>query len=652
MAEGLSLALDIGTRKVAGLLTVPSAKGLQILAAERLEHGARPMYDGQIHDVPAVAAVVREVVERLFARAGVRLKEAAVAAAGRALRTASGTASRELSGLVTLSRDDVLAVELEAVQAAQAAMAADRSWEEFHYVGHSVTAQRLDGVALTNLVGHRGRRVEVEVIATFLPRSVVDSLEAVLEEAGLQMSALTLEPIAALGVVVPPTMRHLNLALVDVGAGTSDIAITRKGAVVAYDMVPVAGDEITEALSEQYLLDFPTGERVKREIGRRREVRFTNILGQRRTVPALELIEALQPTVARLAETIAGRILHLNGGPPQAILLVGGGSLTPGLAEAVANAAGLPAERVAVRGRSAITGVTGASDLLKGPDAVTPIGIAVAARNRSTLGFQIVILNGRSVRLFYPGPATVGDALLAAGYRMRDLYGAIGKGLTVTVNGVLRILPGRFGGPPRIRVNGLEATLESPVKHQDRIEVEPGAPGLPGAGCVADVAPESRSGIQVSVNGENHTLLPRILINGVPGTPDTPLADNDRVEIFPVRTVADVLAALGLDARSDKGKGIRVTVNGEEVTLPVPSPRLYRNGQPASPEEPVADGDEITLEESGETSQPIFADLLARISLPLHPPTGKGMLVMRLNGLPADFTTPLQDGDQAEIAWQ
>ena len=56
-------------------------------------------------------------------------------------------------------------------------------------------------------------------------------------------------------------MRRLNVALVDIGAGTSDIAITDKSTVVAYGMVPTAGDEITEALSDHYLLDFPVAEK-------------------------------------------------------------------------------------------------------------------------------------------------------------------------------------------------------------------------------------------------------------------------------------------------------------------------------------------------------------------------------------------------------
>ena len=82
-----------------------------------------------------------------------------------------------------------------------------------------------------------------------------------LRMAGLEAGSLTLEPIAALTVAIPPQMRLLNLALVDIGAGTSDIAVVQRETIVAYAMVPVGGDEITERLAAEYLLDFNTAEK-------------------------------------------------------------------------------------------------------------------------------------------------------------------------------------------------------------------------------------------------------------------------------------------------------------------------------------------------------------------------------------------------------
>lgn len=713
MSDRPLLALDIGTRKVVGLLTLPGEKGLRITAAEKVEHSTRAMYDGQIHDVVEVAGVVSQIVSKLSAKAGVPLTEAAVAAAGRALRTFRGTALRELSGLTELTGSDVFALELEAVQAAQAAMAEalqDREHpQDYHYVGHSVMGARLDGLNIGNLVGQRGQRAELDVIATFLPRGVVDSLQAVLQRCGLEMTALTLEPIAALSVAVPQTMRHLNLVLVDIGAGTSDIAITSKGSVKAYDMVPIAGDEITEALSEAYLLDFTTGEEVKRQIAGKEKLTFTNILGQKETVSAAALTDSLRPAVERLAGQIAERVLKLNGGPPQAIMLVGGGSLTPGLPAALAAAVGLPENRVAVRGRDAVAGVEGAKSLLSGPDSITPIGIAVASRDKSTLGFHLVHVNGHSVRLFHPSRLTVADALLAAGISIKDLQGRVGKGMTVAVNGALHIVRGTFGKPARLLLNDNPANLESPINHRDQIQVIPGIPGEPGRATVAEVAGESLGALTITVNGEQCTLAPLIAVNGEEALPDRELADNDTVIIRPIRTVEDVLHRLGfpepdrvdmirytldgevrvarrpqyqvllngaacslelpvrhgdrLDvapaapltihevaaARLESAGTIKVRLNQEVLELKAGGTSLTRNGRPASPDDRVAENDVMAITTSGEG--PIFAHLLAMTGIATAPPPGRTSLVMRLNGQPAEFTSPLQDGDTAEIYW-
>ncbi len=93
------------------------------------------------------------------------------------------------------------------------------------------------------------------------------------------MVNMTLEPIAALNVAIPRDLRMLNLALVDVGAGTSDIAITKGGTVVAYAMVPTAGDEISEAIAQHFLVDFKTAEQVKLAVSSgQEEVRFLDIM--------------------------------------------------------------------------------------------------------------------------------------------------------------------------------------------------------------------------------------------------------------------------------------------------------------------------------------------------------------------------------------
>ena len=258
-------ALDIGTRSVIGIVAEQDDDGqLNIIATYRLEHTSRAMLDGQIHDVPQVAEVIIRVKNHLAEKVG-ELKNAAIAAAGRALYTMTGEASIEVNGVVT---DEIqTGLSFSAIQQAQAQLTAEKKIDAkiYYCVGFSTIYYELDGIKLKSLVGQRGNVAKTKVIATFLPRQVVDSMQVALNYASLDVRALTLEPIAAISVLVPPSMRHLNIALVDIGAGTSDVAITKNGSVIAYGMVPLAGDEVTEAISQKFLLDFNVAEEIKRK---------------------------------------------------------------------------------------------------------------------------------------------------------------------------------------------------------------------------------------------------------------------------------------------------------------------------------------------------------------------------------------------------
>lgn len=154
-------------------------------------------------------------------------------------------------------------------------------------------------------------------------------------------------------------MRRLNVALVDIGAGTSDIAITDKSTVVAYGMVPTAGDEITEALSDHYLLDFPVAEEAKRQLQTEEDILIQDILGFDQYYPKQEVLQAIEPAVKQLAKAIGEEILRLNNKTaPKAVMLVGGGSLTPNLTTELGLVLDLPANRIAVRGIDAIQNLT------------------------------------------------------------------------------------------------------------------------------------------------------------------------------------------------------------------------------------------------------------------------------------------------------
>ncbi len=644
-------ALDIGTRSVIGIVAELESNGkLNIIATHREEHKTRAMLDGQIHDVPQVAAVLSSVRTTLEDRVG-ELKSAAVAAAGRALYTMTAEAEMELRGVITLELQNNL--DFAGVQLAQSQLANSQLISEqtsYYCVGFSVISYELDGIKLKSLVGQRGKLAKVKVIATFLPRQVIDSMQSALRYSNLEMRALTLEPIAAINVLIPPTMRHLNLVLVDIGAGTSDVAITKGGAVIAYGMVPVAGDEVTETLSQKFLLDFNVAENVKRKAANGEDGTFTDILGITHEFTAQEIVEAVDDTVKNLAEQIAKTILELNANEtPQAIMLVGGGALSPGLPKHVAEEMKMPEMRVGVRRPDIVDGIINIPRELFMPDAVTPLGILKIA-TINTLHFLTVYINDEEFALFHFQKLTVSDALLNAGVQLRKLNGKPGLGLMIYIEGEKKFYPGSMGEVAKLTVDGEEATLETPLKNNCHIVVERGADGVTPVLELKDVIEELPS-FKIKINGEEKEVAAKVTVNDEFSFMNRVLQDGDEIRILMPTTIGEVLRFTGY---SPTGQKIRYKLNGKNLSY-VCTPKILMNEMEVKLSLPVHDGDSI---EYNPNDTPKVSDVLnisgINSSVKIYYsgeeyfiPTITDLDLM-INGRPGNLNTLINDGATIE----
>lgn len=213
----------------------------------------------------------------------------------------------------------------------------------------------------------------------------------------------------------PADLRLLNLALVDIGAGTSDIAVCRDGSVVGYTMATVAGDEITEALMRACLVDFPTAEAMKLELGRSKSVSFTDILGLEQTLPAEELFSLLDgPTRLWPMRSHSASARSMEVLPPP-VFLAGGGSKLPTLCARVAAALGIDSKRAALAGGYFQSSAYSDTFALSDPEYTTPLGIAVSAGLGLISDSYQVLLNGSPAKLFRSGSLTVLELLMMNG---------------------------------------------------------------------------------------------------------------------------------------------------------------------------------------------------------------------------------------------
>ncbi|NGP44200.1 cell division protein [Bacillaceae bacterium SIJ1] len=631
MTHSPIFTLDIGTRSVVGLILEQSEQGLSVKHAIIREHTNRAMVDGQIHNIAAVAQKITEIKTELEGTYG-PLTKACVAAAGRALKTMQAHATWDISEKGVLQPKDIQHLEIEAVQKARMELAASDAMthkDALYCVGFSVVRYYLDEEEIGSLLDQRGKRATVEVIATFLPQVVVDSLISALHKAGLELQALTLEPIAAMHVLVPESMRRLNIALVDIGAGTSDIALTDLGTVTAYGMVPIAGDEISEAVSDAYLLDFYEAENAKKNIIANGSADIEDILGFPQQVTLDMLVKELKTATSRLASSIAQEILQLNKRAPQAVMLIGGGSLTPGLPEALADELQLPKQRVAVRDSSVIKDIDIGEHLEASPAFVTPLGIASAAL-QNPIQYKSVQLNGQPVRMFDSKPLTVKDVLLASGIQLEKYYGALGLGLFITINGTAVMIPGERGQSPSIFVNGALASLDTRVENRDELTLKKGDDGANAHATLRDVLGDIPS-LSFSLNDEPVELAPRLQINGIERPLNTILSDGDQVTWTKQWTVEEALDVCWHENRPFT-ETITVLADESPIELDAGSHSIMLNGQPASIQTTLDEGDRLDI-------QPLHVSLFDQLCQRTHVTLMQEISIM-FNGQAIKLTKP------------
>lgn len=698
--------LDIGTRNVVGIIGHMNDGVFTVDESVSVPHKRRAMMDGQIEDIGETARIVRLVKEQLEEKTNMTLTRVAIAAAGRALITKRSSVENDIDGKDKITENMLKSLELEAVAKAQSELDKENSGGSitFYCVGHTVINYKLDDYPIKSLLGHKGKKASVELIAAFLPSLVVESLYTVMDMNGLDVCSLTLEPIAAMNVIIPPEVRLINIALVDIGAGTTDIAISQHGSIVAYAMATTAGDEITEEIIQKYLVDFETAESMKLTPPGENVV-FTDILGFEHDIESKEFYGSLFPAVEQLADTIAENILSANGTAPAAVFLVGGGSLIPDLPALVADKLKIPENRVAIGGQSYQKNVVLGKTKAIGPEYVTPIGIGITATLQTGYDFSMVTLNGNKIRIFDTKAITVADLLMNAGFKTPQIIGRSGRGLTFTLNGEKQNLRGEPSTPAQITVNGLPVPLEYTVKQGDVIEFTPATVGMNAAVCISDIAGEIISR-RVSIDGNEFTFGTTARANDVIVSGDYSIQNYDTITIETIETLGDLIMSLPFDcdklsfykgdrlvkneyilsendafvtreknsAHSSQTPNIArdIAIRGEKASrtvdllssIPMSESAAEMPSAPsaAAPEavpEKMPEGaitvylnsKRTVLEPRSDGSPHEFLELMALADIDISNPPPSGNMILTLNDKNASFMDVLRDGDRIVIRW-
>lgn len=558
--------LDIGTRNVVGTVGYQTDDKEFVVTAQYVrEHETRAMLDGQIHDIGRVAKTIKEVKDELEKQIGQPLEEVCIAAAGRVLKTVTTHVEYEYAQESVVTGEDVHTLNLLGIEKAQEALKEvnDTSYK-FYCVGYSTVKFFLNDEVFISLEGHKANKIGEDIIVTFLPEDVVDGLYAAVGQAGLSVANMTLEPIAAINVAIPENYRMLNIALVDVGAGTSDISITRDGSIIAYGMIPHAGDEMTEVIVQHFLVDFNMAESIKLQSTTSDTVTYKDIMSIEHTIPAQDVWDVAAPVVDSIAQEVSAKIRELNGDKTvSACFVVGGGGKIHGFTEKLAEDLDLPEERVALRGEEVLGDVTfEQEDIKKDPLLVTPIGICLNYYEQRN-NFIMVRFNGERIKLYDNNRLTIVDAALQAGFSNDELFPKRGTPINFTVNGVARLVRGEAGEGAVVTMNGKPASINTPLEPNSEIIIEPSTAGEAAEYKISQLDEYNHSVITFIINGRKVSCPRFVQVNGRLEPEDYSIRENDVIETRNYYTVRQIAQFMDLVIDTDQ----MIFVNNEEADL-------------------------------------------------------------------------------------
>jgi cell division protein FtsA len=373
--------LDIGTEFVKALVVKREEDKGIVIGASRIRQQLTDMQGGAVADIQSVI----DNCDRALTEA----EDMCEVVPGQAVMGIAGEQVRGFSTTMTMPRPQPqaritqadLASALQAVQRRALKEAVRQMSHELgvaevnvKLVHSTITSVRIDGYAVSNPVDFQGNVVDVTVFNTFAPLHHIGALQTIAQELDLEVVATVAEPYALARGCNTEDIEARGAIFIDVGGGTTDVALVRNGGIEATRMFALGGRSFTKRLAGELQISMGEAERYKLSHGDGRLAPEQQALAR----------QALTPTAEVLAQGVALTLEELAGGQslPTTICLAGGGASLPEVAEQLGQAdwaESLPmphAPSVRVLGPEDVLRVFDSTGLLVGSQDVTPMGLA------------------------------------------------------------------------------------------------------------------------------------------------------------------------------------------------------------------------------------------------------------------------------------
>ena len=376
-------ALDIGTEFAKALVfDIDGGKGI-VKGVGRKRQGLAHMQSGTVADISAVVDNCAVALQEAEEMAGFRPEQVVIGIAGELVKGFTTVVDQQrLKPDLPIAQAE-LGKLIEGVQR-QAMREAERSvtWEtglqsvDVRLVHAALVGAWIDGYAVTNPIGFQGRNVRIAIFDAFAPLVHLGALQTVASKLHMELIAVVAEPYAVARVLDSEQVRQGGALFVDVGGGTTDVALVRQGGIEGTRMFALGGRAFTKSIADRLELPFPRAEALKVDYAR-------GIAGDR-TEAVREIIDddvAVWAAGVELVmeELAAGDLL------PGRIYLCGGGSRLPEIREALAAESfvrQLPFARppeVTILAPDQIETIRDETQLLEDQQDVTPMGLAYQA---------------------------------------------------------------------------------------------------------------------------------------------------------------------------------------------------------------------------------------------------------------------------------
>ncbi|MCC6609848.1 MAG: cell division protein FtsA [Burkholderiales bacterium] len=329
------IGLDIGTSKVVALVAEVTPDGrLDVIGMGSRD--SRGLKKGVVVNIEATVNAIQRALEEAELMADCKIQRVFTGIAGSHIRSFNST------GMVAIKEREVTPIDVERVIETARAMPIPTDQQVLHILTQEFVIDGQDGIR--EPLGMSGVRLEVKTHIVTGAVSAAQNIVKCVRRCGLEVADLILQPLASSLAVLSEDEKELGVALIDIGGGTTDIAIFREGAIRHTAVIPIAGDQITGDIAMALRTPTPEAEEIKlrhgcalRQIADPAEMIEVPGLGDRapRQLSRQTLAEVIEPRVEELYSLVQ-QVLRQSGFEDllsSGIVLTGGSSVMQGMVE-------------------------------------------------------------------------------------------------------------------------------------------------------------------------------------------------------------------------------------------------------------------------------------------------------------------------------